>query len=493
MNPLRIGNVIHLLLCVICLAMGMSACLSVDEFTDDPTTLEFSLDTLKFDTVFTDRGTATRHFKVYNRGLNAVRTDVSLGQKTPFFRMNVDGFPGDSIEKVEILSGDSIYVFIDATIDPHSPLEISPFIVEDYIIFNTGGEEQKVSLEAYGQDAIYLTPDSMQGGQAYLSCDLGEVHWGDEKPIILNGILVIDSCRLHLDPGTRLYVHGGVQQQEGNMYNDGIILIREHGSMHINGTMENPVVIQGDRLESEFIDVPGQWNGIRFLEGSQGNIINHGIIKNAIIGLMVDSLSQLSIANTIVQNSSLSNLYALTANVHASNSLFANSGENSVILNGGGNYIFNYVTMGNYGTGSGSLFFSNLLEINPNEYMYIPIDLSITNSIISAGVSDALSMSVMDRDYENINLLIEHTGIKSKELTDVDRGYPEFYNHFGSAFKIENVDKLFIDPVRDDYRLDTLSVAQKKAIPLPDYPYDLLENIRDSEFPDAGCYEYLEE
>ncbi|MEL6805597.1 MAG: hypothetical protein AAFO91_17645, partial [Bacteroidota bacterium] len=41
--------------------------------------LEFSVDTLKFDTVFTARGSATRSFRVYNRSDEAIQIDrISL-------------------------------------------------------------------------------------------------------------------------------------------------------------------------------------------------------------------------------------------------------------------------------------------------------------------------------------------------------------------------------------------------------------------------------
>src|SRR5699024_6106387 len=159
-----------------------------------------------------------------NPASKAVKVDIALGMETPYFNMNVDGIPGDKVEDVEILGKDSIYVFVEAEIDPHNPLSVSPFIVEDFIKFNTNGREQSVRLEAYGQDAIYLTPDNYQGKQVYLSCDMGEVTWENERPFILNGILLIDSCTLNIAPGTRLYVHGGIEKQGEVQYQDGAII-----------------------------------------------------------------------------------------------------------------------------------------------------------------------------------------------------------------------------------------------------------------------------
>lgn len=468
----------------------LQSCLSSVDFTEDAVELRFSVDTLKFDTVFTARGTATRHFKIFNPESKAVKTTVQLGKRTAFFRMNVDGYPGDKIEDIEILARDSIYVFVEAIIDPNQPLSISPFIVEDNIIISTNGVEQKVHLEAFGQDAIYLTPDSYQGKQVYLSCDMGDVLWEDERPFILNGILVIDSCTLNLAPGTKLYVHGGVQKQGDAIYNDGAILVLKHGQVKAIGNPDNWITIGGDRLESEFENVAGQWNGIRFLEGSKGNSIENCLIKDAIIGLMVDSLSELDIHKSIIRNSAMTNLYSLAGNVTSSNSLFANSGETSVILNGGGNYDFTYVTIGNHGTGSNGLFLSNLYPIGQDEFVYFPINLNIRNSLISAGISDAFAMSLLDREYKEIDITIQDTGIKSKELTEGDYSFPDFYEHFNTAFRIETNDRLFINPVGLDYRLDSLSIAADKALPLLGFSDDIIGNQRDPASPSAGCYEY---
>lgn len=482
----------RLLLVGLVLLITTSACFNSLDFSEEAIELEFSVDTLKFDTVFTDRGTATRHFKVYNPSKLNIRTKISLGKNTPFFRMNVDGYPGDKIDEIEILAHDSIYVFVEAHIDPQQPLEISPYIVEDFIRINTHGIEQDVKLEAYGQDAIYLTPDSYQGKQVYLSCDMQEVVWDDERPFILNGILVIDSCALKLAEGTRLYVHGGVQRQDGTIYNDGAIIVRKHGKIHSLGSLSNPVIISGDRLESEFIDVSGQWNGIRFIEGSSDNMLEHSIVKDAIIGLLVDSLSELSIKKSIVQNSAMSNLYASTGKVTAVNSLFANSGDYSVLLSGGGQYDFTYVTMGNHGTGSGALYFSNLYPISRTEYTYIPIHLNIRNSLISAGVNDALTMALNEREFKAIDLSITHTGIKSKDLSEGEFGFPDFYEHFESTFRLYSGEPLFKNPINIDYQLDSLSVGIGNATPLLEVKDDIRGELRDALHPDAGCYEYLD-
>ena len=118
-----------------------------------------------------------------------------------------------------------------------------------------------------------------------MSCQNENIRWDDPKPYVIFGVLVIDSCQLVLPAGTQVFVHGGIARTDDDMgepiiFNDGIMFFAQNGRLLSEGTLEDPVVIQGDRLEDEFAEVPGQWAGIRFSAGSRGNFMQHTIIKN---------------------------------------------------------------------------------------------------------------------------------------------------------------------------------------------------------------------
>ena len=50
-----------------CMGLGLTSCID-DSFTTDPNdVLTFSVDTVKFDTVMTMKGTSTKQFIIYNR------------------------------------------------------------------------------------------------------------------------------------------------------------------------------------------------------------------------------------------------------------------------------------------------------------------------------------------------------------------------------------------------------------------------------------------
>ena len=67
------------------------------------------------------------------------------------------------------------------------------------------------------------------------------------------------------------------------------------GTLLINGTFDDPVILQGDRLEYVYNDVPGQWDGIWLMNGSKHNDIEYTEIKNAVIGIQVDTLADLDV------------------------------------------------------------------------------------------------------------------------------------------------------------------------------------------------------
>ena len=151
--------------------MLFTACHDDSLSTDSVIPLSFSVDTLRFDTVFTEAGSATRSFKIFNELDQAVLINSLKLENTSssFFRLNADGFAGQDLKDIRIEPNDSIYVFAEVTIDPDNPLSISPFFIEENIEIRANDSEYTVLLEAWGQSItrgtnfyINITPDSME-------------------------------------------------------------------------------------------------------------------------------------------------------------------------------------------------------------------------------------------------------------------------------------------------------------------------------------------
>jgi hypothetical protein len=143
---------------LICVALiTVSSCRK--DFSTIPNfgTLEFSKDTVFLDTVFTNIGSATYNLKVYNRGNNAITIPrIALENGTSSnYRLNVDGIPGKEFNNIDILAEDSIFVFVETTIDASS---ITNPLYTDRILFDTGTNQQDVDLVTLVQDANFIFP-----------------------------------------------------------------------------------------------------------------------------------------------------------------------------------------------------------------------------------------------------------------------------------------------------------------------------------------------
>jgi hypothetical protein len=464
--------------------------------TDGNDKLEFSVDTLRFDTVFTELGSATRILKIYNPHADWIRISELRLENSPVgsFRLNIDGISSTRATDLEIAPHDSLYVFAEVTVDPDAPLSASPFVITGDIVCQTNGNEQRVVLEAWGQNANYLPNRFGAGGGVVLSCDMGELDWDDPKPYVIYGVLLIDSCQVNIPPGTRIYIHGGIQRaDDGSYYNDGILYVGANGRIVVQGTHDRPVTIQGDRLEKEFDEVSGQWSRLHLLPGSTGNLIEHARLKNAINALVVDSAAQVTVKNTIISDAAGTGILALHGQVNAENCLIHDCGGNGVQVEWGGDYNFEYCTIASYGDMSAALRLSNALCLDSNCHDYLGNDLNarFTNCIISGSKNDELSL--FDRSDASNTLVFDyafdHCAVQVDKVLD---SYPNFFDHCNSCEEVVYSSKLFKNVNKKDYSLDSLSVADGKALPLTNLPADLIGTLRDVSTPDMGALEKVD-
>ncbi|HFC00091.1 MAG TPA: hypothetical protein ENJ53_04735 [Phaeodactylibacter sp.] len=485
------------------------SCRPTDDFNTDPSVkLEFSLDTLHFDTVFTEIGSATRILKVYNRNKKAIKiSKISIkNHPNSFFRINVDGIAGNVATDIEIAGNDSLYIFGEVTVDPDQPLSLSPFVIEDYLVFEINGNTQEVLMEAWGQNATYFPDRFSKGGFATLKCDGGTFTITNEKPWVFYGTTVFDGCNVIVEEGARIHVHGGIvpefdQDSMKFFRNDGRIVFVSGSSLTVNGTQENPVLISGDRLEESFDNVSGQWFGILLIRGSKNHHIQHMELKNAIVGIYADS-TDLNIESSKIFNTANSGLYAIKSKVDATNCLFYNNAKSAVNIFQGGDYNFTYCTLASYGVESPALSMTNILPLGefPNPYdpcLEYRLNAHFKNSIIFGSKKDEISMFDGDGCDEGLPSPIIYTFenciVRVDELVNNpdDTRFSDFFQFCDPCQNADNNDAVFLNPNEDDYHLDTLSIAEMKAETVS-VTVDLDGNMRgeNGEAPDEGCYEY---
>ncbi len=488
----------YLLLIVIAVLALFTACEQEETFiTDGSVDLEFSLDTLRFDTVFTERGSATRYFKIINPSDQA----VSVGKiflengSNSFFRMNVDGNPGDEIDDTVIWGNDSVYVFVEVTIDPDDPESISPFIIEEKVIIQSGDNAQRVHLEAWGQNANYFPSRFNKGVPVVLTCDESIV-WDDDKPYVIFGEVFIDSCRLEIEAGTRVHVHGGIAQNDQfGVFNDGFLYVLSEGQLHVKGTPEEPVIIQGDRLEESFLDQAGQWYGIIIGRGSKGSKIENATIRNSIFGIYVDSTGDATLDKVQIYNTSSSGIVGYRSTIKATNTLVYNNGANAVQFILGGDYTMDHCTVASYGIDASALAATNFFcyDATCQSNAAFRLNATFRNSIFFGSQRDEITLDdgFDGQEPDQFNVKFEDCIVRVDDLLEADEGaYSNFFvDQCSPCENGERTDILFVDPNGDDYHLDSLSIAIDQAPALPGITTDLANTMRDAT-PDIGCYEY---
>jgi hypothetical protein len=486
-------NILFFISIAICVFFS---CRKEEIFTTSPSDkLAFSRDTLRFDTVFTQQGSATRILKIFNRNNKAIRISkisIASGSKT-FFRLNIDGKSTQSIENVEIAAKDSIYIFGEVTIDPNKQLSDSPFVVNDELLFETNGNKQRVVLEAWGQNAVYLPNRFFKGKRGLIQNE--DLTLDGKKPYVVFGQLYFANNNVTIAAGTHIYVHGGLGKDKNGFYPDGALVFLKGSRLKIKGTAQNPVIIKGDRLEKEFIGVSGQWAALVFTAGSTGNEVDYAVIEDARLGIGVDSAADLRIRNTKIINAQGSALSASYSRVEADNCLFYTDGRdaNSVSLNFGGNYTFRYCTMVSYGNVGESLAMNNYRCYDGLACKNLKVNAlaaSFKNSIIFGSGKDEITLGDASggKNADLFSYNLENCIVRVGDLLK-PTAFPNFLNNCKNCLQPTSKDRLFKNADKDNYELDSLSVADKKAMPIPNLLIDLLGKPRDATQPDIGCYE----
>lgn len=491
------GNLL-VLLCMSLFAwlmISFSACHDESVLDTPQINLGFSVDTLRFDTVFTELGTITRFFKIYNLEQEAVVIDdinLNSGQNT-FFRLNADGVSGNDIKNIRVEPKDSIYVFVEATIDPDLPLSSSPFVIEDAVEIIINQSEYKVCLEAWGQNAIYF-PDRFSKSQINsINCNNSTLVWDDPKPYVIYGVLVVDRCDLTIAAGTRVYMHGGVAINDTLIYNDGLLVITENSSLNTLGTPEAPVQFLSDRLEEGFQETSGQWAGVLIQAGSTGNRLEHTQIRHSIVGISVDSMAQVEMESCEFSFTSGSGINARLANITATNCLMYENGGSGISLTYGGDYLFNHCTVANYGNQSPALTATNFTCTDPlcMEAIFVnPLSLEMNNCILVGNEEDEISfVDATDEEAGFFNYQMDNCIVVIEDLLDTD-AFPEFFTFCNNCENINRRDTLFLDLEMHDLHLDTLSLAIDIGTFIPGIETDFDGNPRETNAVDIGCYEF---
>lgn len=458
--------------------------------TDDPTLLlRFSQDTVRFDTVFSStagqEASATLQVMVYNDHREAIVIDRVWMEAGKEFSVNVDGESDlDRLTRLQINGGDSLFVFVRvgiATQGQDGPLWHSDAL---HMHLSTG-ITQTLYMEACGQDVIRIR--STKGRS-----DFASYRFAADKPYLIYDTMVVGN--LTIDAGAQIYMHNGAS-------------VYVTGDLEANGTMEEPIVFAGDRLDRLFDSVPyrfasGGWDGIYLVADHQARYdLKYVDILSGNVGLycyseQTDQLPQLRMEGCRIHNHAAYGLVLLNVDAEVVNSEISNCRSYCVYCQGGEHRFVHSTVASYYGNTnirihsewkdeSAAVYINNLPKTAPQTIT------GFENCIITGYLSNQVVVATpFDRYYPAV---WRGNYLKTDTLRIPHASANVYWQESDTVEVFRNTYYKYKQYQYYDFRLDSVSPAIGIGDPQValSYPTDRVGMPR-SERVDAGCYQYSE-
>jgi len=488
------------LLFILGILFTVCACRSDFETVASKGDLVFSQDTIFLDTVFSTIGSSTFQLKVYNKSnqdisIPSIQLGKGLGSK---YRMTVDGMSGNQgklFQDVTLLAKDSLYIFIETTANA-ADANPTDFLYTDQIQFGSGANLQKVELVTLVKEAVLLFPQRLSNGSKetitlgnktvegfYL--DDTELHFTNQKAYVIYGYAAVPLGKTAVfDAGARVYFHA----------NSGLV-VGNNASLQINGRssstsqLENEVVFQGDRLQADYANVPGQWETVWLGESTNVNI-DHLTIKNASIGLLVQNNNgtTASIKNTQIYNSAHYGILAQNGKIVAENLVINNAGEADLSCTYGGNYTFTHCTFNNnWNTSNQMAVALSNFKLGAVPETNALSKATFNNCIIYGVYANELELSkktgaAFEYQFNNCLIKMDAKAGATNPLYQFTND-PAHYNNI-----LLNQDPKFQSSAKNKLNIDATSAAFAKGNTSYLIPFDILGTTRTLP-PDLGAYQ----
>lgn len=477
-------------------------------------TLSFSADTVLFDSIFTTLLTPSERLIVSNFTGKAVQVSrIWLEKGTDSeFNMIVDGIQKNDVEDVVIANKDSIHMFINLK------SQLKDNFAEEYINFQVGDEIQQVLIRAFVIDAYFLRARIRQE-QNFLNIDgfffSKDTTLTPDKPIIMDGpIYIPEGVTVTVLPGTEIFFtpyQFGITDSFGSPTFGLYSMLFVDGTLKAEGEPGMPIEFKGSRLDSLYQENPAQWRGIRFFKNSKDNILRHCQIKNALIGVEVDSISVNQNPKVTIQYTEIKNMGAhglVGVGVDPSGSIAGSAPaifmENSIIntcklrtlaLIGGGKYSFYNCTFANYSIirfsrRTPQMLLTNWFTFDGVTANIYPAYYQFTNCVIWGSEEDEIVLDTLQGNPFN-SLRFDYSLVRVSEDYEVAI-VPHLFN------STKNLDPQFNDFLYRDYRPKAGSPLINTGLDTPPGSSGYLDDYRgrsDSlryEGFDIGAWEYYE-
>ncbi|MCO5229882.1 MAG: hypothetical protein M9958_01870 [Chitinophagales bacterium] len=462
------------------MVFSISSCKKDKIISGEKVQLKMMTDTLTFDTLFVSLGSTTKYFTVSNPNKEAVEIGKIYlkGDAGKSFRISIDGDTTNMAQNVIIPGKDSIYIFVEVTVDPNA--DQLPFIITDEVVFETNGSKQNVILQAYGQNAHFYNGESIETQT-----------WTNDLPyVILNSIEVLKGHTLTIQEGVTVYFGGN-----SAMY--------VNGTLNINGGVDSVdwVTFRGYRLDKQVTGVaydqlPGQWTGVFLMRESGVHNINHLKMRGSQFGLNVgnttleglntvaiENAPTLKISNSEIYNSSSYGLFGFLGKIEATNVLIHDVGKNAFAATLGGIYSLTHCTFylrsSNYFDHKEPAVYASDYHVYNSQRpaLLAQLDLKVTNTIIDGTAEEEIIFDISTNGQ--MKSRIENSALRTREGLPND--VISLNNLINEKIDLENT-------AQSNFHLKEGSILIDRGKNMG-VLFDIEGKARD-EKPDIGAYEF---
>ena len=478
------------------LTLLAAACSDYESFSDNPGfRLEFSQDTIAFDTLISTIPSSTKTLYAFNNNGNGMRiTTIQLeGGAKSLFRVNVDGrYLADGIwHNFEVLKHDSLVIRIEMT--PPEVGTTEPLYFQDKLHFLLeNGAQQTVVLSGGSIDA-YI----QRGG---LIIDEDMMLLTDKAYVIYDSLVVNPGVTLTLTEGTRLMFHDKAA-------------LHVYGRLLVEGTLEKPVVLRGDRMDHMFDyllydNTPSRWEGVIIHHGSFGNVLTYCDLHSSLFGIICEDTEEVKPDETnpsvtldccILHNIGGDGLQFNNCVSKVTNTQISNTLGHTVNLNGG-IHDFVYCTLAQFypfvaNRGDGLHLVSSA---DGDEYGLLR-RAHFINCVITGYGEDVIMGENIPQDG-SCDYLLHHCFLNTPPVDDEEHFVGCIFDRDKKKneeeklvrqdnFVLFDTENFFYDFTPKDSSM-IRSLADPNYIGLPQFDRLGVSRLAD-DGPDAGCYEFV--
>ncbi len=479
------------------LAVLTAACADYESFSSNPGfRLLFSADTVAFDTLISTIPSSTKTLYVYNFNGDGVRIRTIMLENgaNSHFRVNVDGrfLVGGAWNDFEVLRNDSLIVRIEMT--PPEAGSNEPLYFEDKLHFLLeNGATQTVVLTGGALDAY------IKKGGMIIEAD--ETFLTDKPYVIYDSLVVKPDATLTLTEGTTLMFHDKAA-------------LHVYGKLLVQGSIEKPVVLRGDRMDHMFDylrydNTPSRWEGIIIHKDSYGSTLFQCDLHSSRFGIICEDTEQETPDETkpsvtldccVLHNIGGDGLQLNNCVTSVTNTQISNTLGHTVNINGG-THTFIYCTIAQFYPFSANRGDALHLASSEDGSEYGMLRKAHFINCVITGYSNDVIMGENIPDDGSCSYLFHHGFLNTPAVEDEEHFVACIFDQdkkTGEGDKLVRQDNFtlfdtqnFIYDFTPKAESAIRSLADGSIEGLPTFDRKGVSRLAD-ESPDAGCYEYVE-